>query len=77
MESVCWTSPVIVGRPRLCPLGMEPTRSMARDPSSAPDRCAAVRDPRTDRRSALGSLCRAQAAAPAGSSKPSMDGRRR
>jgi hypothetical protein len=32
----------------------------------AHDRCAAVRDPRTDRRSALGSLSRARAAAPCG-----------
>ena len=36
---------------------------MARDPSPAPDRVTAVRDPRTNRRSAMGSIGRAQATA--------------
>jgi len=43
--------------------GMGPARPMARDPSRASDRSAAVRDPRTDRGSPLGGVGRTQATA--------------
>ena len=46
------------------PVGVGPARAMARDPPAAPDRRAPVRDPRTDRRSALGSVRRSQTTPP-------------
>ena len=48
------------------PLGMGPARPLARDPPRASDRRGAVRDPRTDGRTTLGSIGRAQTAASRG-----------
>ncbi len=48
------------------PLGMGPARSLARDPPRASARRGAVRDPRTDRRTALGSVGRTQTVASRG-----------
>jgi integrase len=48
------------------PLGMGAARPVARDPTRTADRRAAVRDPRTDRRPAMGGVGRTQTAAPHG-----------
>ena len=48
-------------RGRAGPMGMGAARPMAGDPPPAPNRCAALRDPRTDCWTTLGSLSRTQA----------------
>src|SRR5437764_2826249 len=50
-------------RGRNGPLGVGPALPLARDPPRAPDRRDAVRDPRTDRGTRLGSVGRAQTVA--------------
>ena len=50
-------------------LGMAPARPLAGDPARASDRRDAVRDPRSDRRTTLGSVGRAQTVASRGPSR--------